>query len=412
MDISFFTRRYVDKSKNTGFQFEFFCDRCNKGHLTPFRIHALGVVTSIWDATDWKKEKEKDFDFDTLKKDVSRLFFKGKAWVEAYTNAVEEAQKYFKHCARCLKWVCPKSCYNPRANLCQGCAPLTEAEKKALQAEERRRESGGRSKEPAEPVDAPRLCPHCGVSNPVGTFCADCGGKIVQDIFCPGCGCKWSTEKKMKFCPRCGEEMPEIVPRGVKPKVVKSEGEQKAQKTFDRNVEPFADISSEVKRVAEEYKNLAEDLLGLKPRKSEPAKPTATRPSQEAPSAKTSSAQTPSAKKPGDEAPNEKSPSAEKPPAEKKHTDSHTKEKTSPVGAAKPAPAAKASDDETIDNDSKPRTGAKSKPQSKKVTKISKAKRPTAQKKSAPAAKKRTTKSNDPKGQSKPKAKKKPKPKS
>lgn len=411
MDISFFTRRYVDKSKNTGFQFEFFCDRCNKGHLTPFRIHALGVVTSIWDATDWKKEKEKDFDFDTLKKDVSRLFFKGKAWVEAYTNAVEEAQKYFKHCARCLKWVCPKSCYNPRANLCQGCAPLTEAEKKALQAEERRRESGGRSKEPAEPVDAPRLCPHCGISNPVGTFCADCGGKIVQDIFCPGCGCKWSTEKKMKFCPRCGEEMPEIVSRGVKPSVVKSEGEKKPQKTFDRNAEPFADISSEVKRVAEEYKNLAEDLLGLKPRKSEPSKPASPRPSEkpkEQPAtAKTSSAETPSAKAPKAEAA-----SNEKHATEKKHADSSTSAKSSPVSVAKSTPADDATDDDSLDNDSKPRTGAKSKPQGKKTTKISKAKKTTAQKKNAPAAKKRTTKSNEPKGQSKPKAKKKPKPKS
>ncbi len=406
MDISFFTRRYVDKSKNTGFQFEFFCDRCNKGHLTPFRIHALGVVTSIWDATEWKKEKEKDFDFDTLKKDVSRLFFKGKAWVEAYTNAVEEAQKYFKHCARCLKWVCPKSCYNPRANLCQGCVPLTEAEKKALLAEERRKESGGRSKEAGEPVDAPRLCPHCGVSNPVGTFCADCGGKIVQDIFCPGCGCKWSTEKKMKFCPRCGEEMPEIVPRGVKPTVVKSETEKKAQKTFDKNAEPFADISSEVKRVAEEYKNLAEDLLGLKPRKSEPVKPAYTKPSEK-PSAETPSAKTPSAE----------TPRAEKPASEKKHAESPATAKPSHASAAKPAPASKSSDDdelddESLDKDRKPRTGAKSKPQGKKITKISKAKRPTAQKKIAPAAKKRTTKSNEQKGPAKPKAKKKPKPKS
>jgi len=402
MDLSFYTRRYVDRSKNTGFQFEFFCDRCNKGHLTPFRIHALGVVTSIWDATDWKKEKEKDFDFDTLKKDVSRLFFKGKAWIEAYTNAVEEAQKYFKHCARCLKWVCPKTCYNSRANLCQGCAPLSEAEKAALKAEERRKET---TKAPAEPVDAPRVCPHCGKSNPVATFCADCGQKVAQDIFCPGCGCKWSTDKKMKYCPRCGEEMPQVVPRGAKPSIVKPEGEKKAERqersadrsaerTADRTIDTFADLHSEVKKVAEEYKSLAEDILGLKPRKSGEVNKTTARPAAGKPAtAKPATTNAASAKP------------AEKTPPEHKSKEENSSETTQKK--------------ESLDSGKKPRAG-KAKTQTRKITKISKAKKPTAQnKKSATAAskpakknQKRITKSNEPQGQSKPKAKKKPKPKS
>ena len=385
MDISFFTRRYVDRSKNTGFQFEFFCDRCNKGHMTPFRIHALGVVTSIWDATDWKKEKEKDFDFDTLKKDVSRLFLKGKAWIEAYTNAVEEAQKYFKHCARCLKWVCPKSCFNPRANLCQGCAPLTEAELAALKAEERRKEA---AKPVVDAVDAPRTCPHCGKSNPVATFCADCGKKVVQDIFCPSCGAKWSTEKKMRFCPRCGEEMPELAHRHAKPHVVKSE----AEKHVDKAVDTFVDLSTEVKKVAEEYKKVAEDILGLNPKKREAAKPATT-----------------------SSTPEHQRTTAQKP--------AHTAVNPSSVNADKSADEG-SSDKENL---AKPKTGAKAK--GRKVTKISKAKRPTGQKKKSPAAKKtapaakkkapaakptkkRVAKSNEPKRQPKPKAKKKPKPKS
>lgn len=385
MDISFFTRRYVDRSKNTGFQFEFFCDRCNKGHMTPFRIHALGVVTSIWDATDWKKEKEKDFDFDTLKKDVSRLFLKGKAWIEAYTNAVEEAQKYFKHCARCLKWVCPKSCFNPRANLCQGCAPLTEAELAALKAEERRKEA---AKPVVDAVDAPRTCPHCGKSNPVATFCADCGKKVVQDIFCPSCGAKWSTEKKMRFCPRCGEEMPELAHRHAKPHVVKSE----AEKHVDKAVDTFVDLSTEVKKVAEEYKKVAEDILGLNPKKREAAKPAST-----------------------SSTPEHQRTTVQKP--------AHTAVNPSSVNADKSAGEG-SSDKENL---AKPKTGAKAK--GRRVTKISKAKRPTGQKKKSPAAKetaptakkkapvakpskKRVAKSNEPKGQPKSKAKKKPKPKS
>jgi len=416
MDLSFFTRRYVDRSKNTGFQFEFFCDRCNKGYLTPFRIHALGVVTSIWDATDWNKEKEKDFDFDTLKKDVSRLFFKGKAWIEAYTNAVEEAQKHFRHCDRCLKWVCPKSCFNPRANLCQGCAPLTEAEKAALKAEERRRETGGKS---AEPVDAPRVCPHCGKSNPMATFCADCGQKIAQDIFCPGCGCKWSTEKRMKFCPRCGEEMPQFVPKAEKPKVVQSEGdkpkapssERPAQKSSDRTfdksgdktMETFADLSNEVRKVAEEYKSFAEDIFGLKPR------PT-TRPS---------TAPTQKKAQPSDNL-SQSSDAAHKPEtAQQSGKPAQSSTKAAPEvleGEDDYEASEEHSADHgkvTLSGKGKSRTVKAKKPQTRKITKISKAKKTTVQKKkTAPPAKKKVTKSNESKGQSKPKAKKKPKPRS
>lgn len=391
MDLSFFTRRYVDRSKNTGFQFEFFCDRCNKGHLTPFRIHALGVVTSIWDATDWKKEKEKEFDFDTLKKDVSKLFLKGKAWIEAYTNAVEEAQKYFKHCARCLKWVCPKECFNSRANLCQGCAPLTEAEKAALQAEERRKSSS----KTAEPADAPRICPHCGKSNPVATFCADCGKKVVQDIFCSSCGVKWSTEKKMKYCPRCGDEMPELTFR-TKPTVVKSE----AEKHVDMAVDTIVDLGSEVKKVAEEYKKVAEDIFGFTPKGRESAKST-----PQTTNAKPASAETkPSAmSKQANEV-------ASKPHSSTTEASGSDFERN--ADAKEFRPVGNSEDSLEHEKANRQKSGVKAKGKSRKVTKISKAKRPTAQKKKAPAANKRTTKSNEPKGQSKPKAKKKPKPKS
>lgn len=222
MDLTFLTKRYVDRSKSTGFQFEFFCDRCDTGYKTPFRIHALGVVTSLWEATETKSEKEKakELDFNTLKKEVSKFLFKGKAWIEAYTEAMEEAQKYFKHCTHCSRWVCPKTCYNENAAMCLMCKPYTEKEKAELAAKEaaeaKRKQSFFRTEQaPAkqpEPKDTHVDCPHCGQRNPESVFCADCGGRIIQDVFCTGCGSKWSTRNKMKFCPRCGEEMVDLPP--------------------------------------------------------------------------------------------------------------------------------------------------------------------------------------------------------
>lgn len=397
MDLSFFTRRYVDRSKSTGFQFEFFCDRCNKGHMTPFRIHALGVVTSIWDATDWKKEKEKDFDFDTLKKDVSKLFLKGKAWIEAYTNAVEEAQKYFKHCARCLKWVCPKECYNPRANLCQGCAPLTEAEKAALQAEERKK-----SRKTAEAADAPRICPHCGKSNPVATFCADCGKKVVQDIFCSSCGAKWSTEKKMKYCPRCGDEMPELNFR-TKPTAVKSE----AERHVDKAVDTFVDLSTEVKKVADEYKKVAEDFLGLSSKSRESARTSPPR----AKSSKPEASKAESAKQ---ESSKEEASKADISNAE-----------VSKSGSVKPQEEETDFDNDELGEERSPeetatkaKSGAAGKSQTRKKTKIAKSKKqiigkkPVSAKKTAVASKPAQKKSVPAAKKPKPKPKKKPRTKS
>lgn len=221
MDLTFLTKRYVDRSKSTGFQFEFFCDRCDTGYKTPFRIHALGVVTSLWEATESQSEKEKakELDFNTLKKEVSKFIFKGKAWIEAYTEAIEEAQKYFKHCAHCSRWVCPKTCFNENASMCLMCKPYTEQEKAQIAAKEaaeakRKQQSFFRTEPPKapEPKDTHVDCPHCGKKNPESVFCADCGGKIVQDIFCTGCGSKWSTRNKMKYCPRCGEQMSELPP--------------------------------------------------------------------------------------------------------------------------------------------------------------------------------------------------------
>ncbi|NMB57868.1 MAG: zinc ribbon domain-containing protein, partial [Chloroflexi bacterium] len=44
-DLIEFSRNYNDLSTDTGFQFEFICDRCGSGYKTPFQASATGTIT-------------------------------------------------------------------------------------------------------------------------------------------------------------------------------------------------------------------------------------------------------------------------------------------------------------------------------------------------------------------------------
>jgi hypothetical protein len=42
-----FTRNHSDHSNDTGFQFEFFCDKCGSGHRSAFKANKLGVAANL-----------------------------------------------------------------------------------------------------------------------------------------------------------------------------------------------------------------------------------------------------------------------------------------------------------------------------------------------------------------------------
>ena len=46
------TRNYRDLSTETGFRFEFFCDRCGNGYQTEFQSSALSTVSSALDVAN------------------------------------------------------------------------------------------------------------------------------------------------------------------------------------------------------------------------------------------------------------------------------------------------------------------------------------------------------------------------
>ena len=116
-----FTRNYTDRSNDQGFQFEFHCDKCGNGHMSAFEGSTLGLASSFLKAAG-------SFFGGALSRaayagDHVKDALRGKAWDDAYGNAVNEAKRHFKHCTRCGHWVCPEACWNEPRGLCEDCAP-------------------------------------------------------------------------------------------------------------------------------------------------------------------------------------------------------------------------------------------------------------------------------------------------
>jgi RNA polymerase subunit RPABC4/transcription elongation factor Spt4 len=200
-----FTRNYHDLSTDTGFQFEFFCDRCGNGYQTEFQASTLGTVTNALDAAG----NLFGGIFGSAANAARNV--RSAAWEKAHDNAfaasVEEAKPHFHKCKRCGHWV-DDDCWNDERSLCKDCAPILEEEYSSIQVQAAIRDA----QEKADTVDyvsADKFkqtivgtCPHCGAKVGSGKFCPECGKPLAVEKFCVNCGAKIKADTK--FCPECG----------------------------------------------------------------------------------------------------------------------------------------------------------------------------------------------------------------
>lgn len=200
------TSNYTDRSNNHGFQFEFNCDKCRNGHMSPFKPNTVGIASSVLKAAGsfFGGALSRAAYAGNHVKDALR----GKARDDAYLEAVEEAKTYFKNCSRCGKWVCPEQCWNAARGLCEACAPDLAEEAAHIQATV----AVDQAREKARKVDqtagldmaAQRMvaCPHCNARVEGGKFCPECGKTLTAKSSCGKCGAEMGA--KAKFCPECG----------------------------------------------------------------------------------------------------------------------------------------------------------------------------------------------------------------
>lgn len=206
-----FTRNFTDRSNDTGYQFEFHCDKCGNGFRSSFQTSALGVGSKIAKGLGglfrgsplWAAGNAAAHMKDGLR---------GPAWDSAFEKAIAEIKPKFHQCTRCGNWVCPEVCWNDARQLCEGCAPDLSEEAAHHQAQIASQQIAEkmRNVDLVAGIDpkAEMLsqCPSCKARlAPGAKFCGGCGnavGAAAKKSFCTGCGAQLAIGAR--FCAGCG----------------------------------------------------------------------------------------------------------------------------------------------------------------------------------------------------------------
>jgi membrane protease subunit (stomatin/prohibitin family) len=208
-----FTSNVTDHCTDTGFQFEFHCDRCHSGYKTRFSTFAAGAAASVLSAASdlfggiFGKARQVS--------ERARSATWHQARDRAFAKAVEEVKPSFIQCPRCNAWVCRERCWSQKKGLCKNCAPDLGVEMAAAQASKSVEEVWAHAAMAEEDKKLHRevwregivaSCPNC--EKPLAQnakFCPECGFALKKKDVCPECGAKLSPGAK--FCPECGHKI-------------------------------------------------------------------------------------------------------------------------------------------------------------------------------------------------------------
>jgi hypothetical protein len=203
-----FTSNYRDLSTDRGFQWEFYCERCNSGYRSKFDASETGLLSEALDVAGGL--------FGGVVGNIAQASDRvhSVAWERghdaAFTKAIAEVREFFIQCPGCNAWVCQKRCWNESRGLCLECAPDAAVAAAQAQAEtiadQAREEVAQREYDVSQYTKGDELqaaCPKCGAAlKPEAKFCSECGTPIKTTKFCPECGTE--LEGTVKFCPECG----------------------------------------------------------------------------------------------------------------------------------------------------------------------------------------------------------------
>jgi hypothetical protein len=203
-----FTNNYQDRSTERGFQWEFYCQRCNNGYRSAFQASATGLISEALDVASGL--------FGGIMGNIASVGDRvhSAAWERAhdhaFTEAAGEVRGFFIQCPNCNEWVCRKRCWNESRGLCLDCAPsasvaAAQAQATAI-ADQARQQVSERAYDVGEFTqgdDRRAGCPKCGAALQAGAkFCPECGTAIKANKFCSQCGSELAANAK--FCAECG----------------------------------------------------------------------------------------------------------------------------------------------------------------------------------------------------------------
>ncbi|MDO8963396.1 MAG: zinc ribbon domain-containing protein [Coriobacteriia bacterium] len=204
----------IQSGARAGFQFEFYCERCQdtwRSSFSPF-LAAQGA--------DWLNRASGFLGgviggANPLDDAGNALGGVGEAkWGEehdkAFMKAFEEAKTNFHRCPQCVGYVCDR-CWNGEAGLCRNCAPSAEVAAEAAFAagkvqavsEKAALEGIHEGKHMDVKQRAQLVCPDCNTETNGAKFCPNCGKQMATKKFCIECGAALPAPTA-KFCGECG----------------------------------------------------------------------------------------------------------------------------------------------------------------------------------------------------------------
>ena len=203
-----FTSNYQDRSTDRGFQWEFYCQRCQNGYRSEFKASATGLISEALDVAGGF--------FGGIVSNIANVGDRvhSAAWQrahdEGFLEAANEVREFFIQCPNCNEWVCRSRCWNESRGLCLACAPsaaVAAAQAQATtMADQARQKVSERAYDVSEYTEGDERragCPKCGATLQANArFCAECGTAIKANKFCVQCGSE--LDANAKFCPDCG----------------------------------------------------------------------------------------------------------------------------------------------------------------------------------------------------------------
>lgn len=171
---------------DAGFQFEFFCQSCDRTWRSAFKPYKAPVLDTLtgrlatWVAQRQGRGGQPPDLTDSLRARQSRE--------DALKEAAAHADRLFHQCPGCLHAVCA-DCWSPDHGLCIACTTAA--------ADRQRNEAA------ATPGKHALACPNCGALGTGGRFCATCGFDMgITHKTCPTCGAMLA--RQARFCSDCG----------------------------------------------------------------------------------------------------------------------------------------------------------------------------------------------------------------
>lgn len=171
-------------SVSAGYQYEFFCTKCEFTWRSPFKANRVGQITGwltnlAFLASNLKTPGR-------LGGVVNDAGSRSGA-DEAFVAAQEQARRYFTLCKPCNEHVC-EECWSDDDQSCKTC--LNKGKPRGAEAS-----YGG--------ADAGPSCPNCQAPSSGGRFCHECGFDMASTHKgCPGCGSV--MPRAARFCTDCG----------------------------------------------------------------------------------------------------------------------------------------------------------------------------------------------------------------